>query len=136
MAGSNINGNQTVHFSIAGGAATADFDGQGWIADGSYELMEVVERHAVASSVATAEIHVVKVPSGTAKGSGTEMLEAPLETNGTADTNQTGTLSATLANRRVTKGQMIALFLDEAATSLDGVTITLKLKALTEGSWS
>lgn len=127
----NLSTNLSFSWNIAAGAAVADYDGIGWVADGPYELVRVVERHLVAGSVGTAEIQIYKAPSGTAKASGTAMLAGTgMLTNGTANTNQVATLSTTIANRQVAEGDLVAPVLDEAATSFDGVTITLYFKGL------
>lgn len=129
MAGTNVDGNVKVHFAIAAGAATADFDGQLWIADGNYELIDATERHGTAG--AAANIQVLKVPSGTAKASGTNMLSsAGFSAAGTANTNSTITATATQADARLTRGDAIGIELSGASASLDAVSVTCRLRAL------
>ena len=120
---------KVLHFCVSAGAATADFDGQMWIADNDYELIDSAERHQTAG--AAANIQVFKVPSGTAKASGTNMLStAGHSAAGTADTVNTITATTTLANARVTRGDSIAIVLSAASAALDGVTVTVRLKAI------
>lgn len=131
MAFTNIHGNQKIGFYVAAGAAVADFDGQLWIADGNYELIDASERHATAG--AAADISVVKVPSGTAKDSGTLMLaSAGFAAAGTANTVVTIGPSATVANTRVARGDGVGIKLSGASAALDGVSVTVRLKALSQ----
>lgn len=127
--GTDIHGNVKHSFSVLGGAVVADFVGQGWIADGDYELLDATERHAVAG--AAANLQLFKVPSGTAKASGTNMLStAGFAAAGTADTNVTIT-AVTTAVRFVARGDMIAFFPSAASAALAGVTCTIRLRAVT-----
>lgn len=129
MAGSNVDGNVKLPFAIAGGAAVADFRGQLWISDGDYELIDAAERHATLG--AAANIQVLKVPSGTAKASGTNMLAtAGFDATLSADVQRVIGPSATLANTRVVRGDAIAIHPSAASAALDGVSVTVRLKAL------
>ena len=129
MAGTNIDGNAKVHFAVAAGAAVADFDGQLWIADGNYELIDATERHGTAG--AAANIQVFKVASGTAKSAGTNMLaSAGFSAAGTANTNSTIAVTTTQANGRVVRGDAIGVELSAASAALDAVSVTVRLRAL------
>lgn len=114
-------------FNTPVGAATADFDGLFFIADAAYDVVTVVARYAVATASATT-LMLKKVPSGTAKASGTDCLSAGIPMNSTADTNLNGTLHGTPTNYRLAAGDALGLVLSGASTSLDGVTVRVELK--------
>lgn len=95
-----------------------------FIADTAYELVSVKERHSTAGADAGAVTAMVtKVPSGTAVGAGTSMLSATINLKAAADTNQTGALSATVANIRLAAGDGVAIALTGVPTSLAGVCV-------------
>jgi hypothetical protein len=68
------------------------------------------------------------VPSGTASGSGTDMLSAGINLKGTADTNQSGAVHATLGNRLLRPGESLAFVLTGTPTSLAGLGVTAYLR--------
>lgn len=95
-------------------------------------LVAVKERHAVAGSDGAAvTLDVEKIPSATAKGSGTTMLNATLSLKATADTVQSGVLTPTLANRELAINDSIGIKTSGTLTALKDVTVTLYLKVLT-----
>lgn len=113
-------------------AATADNYGVFYIAPYAVEVVSVKERHETAGSDGSAvTLNVQKVPSGTAKGSGTNLLSAGISLKGTADTNATGTLSTTVADLRLAAGDSLALVPTGTLTAVDGVTVTVELKQRT-----
>jgi hypothetical protein len=119
-----------VTFVVAGGAAAADYDGSIVLHDPAI-LVSVRERHQTAGSDAgTVTVMVVKVPSGTAKASGTDCLSSGISLKTTADTNQSGTLHATAANYTFAAGDAIALVTSGTLTAVDGVTVSCKFKRL------
>jgi hypothetical protein len=113
-------------------AATADNYGVFYIAPYPVEVVSVRERHETAGSDGSAvTLMVAKVPSGTAKGSGTDVLSAGINLKGTADTNAAGSLHATAANYRLAAGDALALVPTGTLTAVDGVTVTVELKRRT-----
>lgn len=119
-----------VDFNVIGGAAAADYDGC-VIMRGAWQLVAGIERHQVAGNDGGAvTLMVKKVPSGTAKASGTDMLSAGVNLKGTADTNAALALHATTANLQVADGNAIALVLTGTATTCDGVSVSLWFKKL------
>lgn len=113
-------------------AATADNYGAFYIAPYPVEVVSVKERHETAGADAGAvTLNVQKVPSGTAKGSGTDLLSAGINLKGTANTNATGTLSTTVATLRLAAGDALALVPTGTLTAVDGVTVTVELKRRT-----
>lgn len=113
-------------------AATAgNYTAPFFIADRTYEIIEVKERHETAGSDAGAvTVMLKKVPSGTAPGSGTDTLSAGINLKATANTNQSGTLHATLSNRRLEAGDALALVTTGTLTAVAGVTVAVTLKAI------
>lgn len=117
-----------VTFNIPGGATAAEYDGAEFIAPYPCRVVSVRERHQTAGSDAGAvTLMVKKVPSGTAKASGSDVLSAGLNLKGTADTNQSGTISSTFANSRLKTGDALALVTTGTLTAVDGVTVTVEL---------
>lgn len=113
-------------------AATAgNYTAPFFIANRSYEVIEVRERHETAGSDAGAvTVMLKKVPSGTAPGSGTNMLTAGINLKATADTNQSGSITATVANRRLARGDAMSLVTTGVLTAVAGVTVEVLLKAI------
>ncbi len=114
-----------VRYNIAAGAVTGDFDGV-QVVDPLHasKLAAVRMRYQTASSAAET-LMVKKVPSGTAKASGTDCLAAGMALNGSADTNISGTLHATAANTEFAAGDGVGLVASGTPTALDGVGIVL-----------
>jgi len=105
-------------------ATAANFGCVFFIADAAYELVSVRERHSTAGNDAGAVTAMVtKVPSGTASGSGTNMLSAGISLKATADTNQSGSLSATAANTRLADGDGVAIVLTGTPTAVAGLVV-------------
>lgn len=92
------------------------------------EVTDVSERHETAGSDGSAvTLQVAKVPSGTAKGSGTSVLSAGLNLKGTADTNQRGGIVATAA-RLIGPGDSLALVPTGTLTAVAGLCVTVKMR--------
>jgi hypothetical protein len=105
-------------------ATAGNFGTVFFVADAAYELVSVTERHATAGSDGSAVTAMLKkVPSGTAAGSGTDMLSAGINLKATANTNQSGSLSATAANTRLAAGDGVAVVLTGTPTALAGVCV-------------
>lgn len=118
-----------IQFKIPAGAAAGDFDCSQPIPF-DFELVSVIERHQTAGNDAGAvTLMVKKVPSGTAKSAGTDMLSAGINLKAAADTNQAGALHGTLANIQGVAGDSIALVSSGTLTALDGVGVTVAIKA-------
>lgn len=102
-----------------------------FIADRPYLLLKVTERHETAGSDAGAVTAMLKkVPSGTAPGSGTDMLTAGMSLKTTANTNQSGTVSKDITAIRMVAGDSLAFILTGTPTALVGVTIAVLLRAI------
>ena len=100
-----------------------------FIADRAYTVVAVREQHQTAGSDGAAvTIMAKKVPSGTAKASGADLLSAGISLKATADTVQSGSLTATGADLLLAAGDSIGLVTTGTLTSVDGVTVTVFLK--------
>lgn len=119
-----------ITFNVPAGAAAADYDGVIPVPDAA-EIVSVTERHQTAGSDGGAvTVMVKKVPSGTAKASGTDTLSAGISLKGTADTNAAGSLHATAANYQFAAGDGVALVTTGTLTAVDGVSVTVKFKRI------
>lgn len=98
----------------------------GVIAFGQYALAGVQVRYATAASVAST-LMIEKTPSGTAVGSGTNLLSAAMNLQSSAGTVYTGTLSfAPGLNVNLLSGlDSLSLLVTAAPTSLAGATMTV-----------
>lgn len=111
--------------------AAANFTTPFFIAESAYEVVDVKERHEQAGNDAGAvTLMLKKVPSGTAPASGTNTLSAGINLKATADTNQSGSLSATTANKQLAVGDALSLVSTGVLTNLLGVTVTVTLRRI------
>lgn len=116
---------------IDGAAAqtAANFTTPFFIANRSYQILEVIERHETAGSDGGAvTVMVKKTPSGTAPASGTDVLTAGLSLKATANTNQSGVISRSADT--LAYGDSLALVSTGTLTNLVGVTVYVLLKAI------
>lgn len=112
-------------------AATAANYGVIYTADNDYELVDFAESHETAGSDGGAVTLMLKKCTGTqAPAAGTDMLAATANLKGTANTVQRPALSATLANRRITRGDRLALLTAGTLTAVAGVHVTCMLKRI------
>ena len=82
------------------------------------------------SDAGAVTLMVKKVPSGTARASGTDLLSAGLSLKATADTNVTGSLTATAGDKKLAAGDGLALVPTGTLTAVDAVTVTVELKRI------
>jgi hypothetical protein len=119
-----------VFFSVPAGAAAADYDCVQVLTQAA-QLVAVNERHQTAGSDGSAvTLMLKKVPSGTAKASGTDTLSAGFNLKAVADTNQAGALHATVANYQFAAGDGVALVSTGTLTAVDGVGVTAWFKRI------
>jgi len=112
----------------AGAQTAANFTAPFFIANRSYQILEVIERHEVAGSDGGAvTIMLKKVPSGTAPASGSDVLTAGLSLKATANINQTGTIGQI---DTLVAGDALSLVTTGTLTALVGVTFYVLLKAI------
>jgi len=114
-------------------AATAGNYGYLFVADKPYEVISITERHRTKGSDSGARLYVEKLTSGTAKGSGVDLITAGIDI-GSGSTND-ATNYATLTN---TKSYLVlrrgdALGLTTKATTITSVAdlvVTVLLRAI------
>ena len=125
----------TVRIFGTNAATAANYTAPFFIADRSYEIISVTERHETAgSSGGAVTVMVKKVASGTAPASGVDVLSAGISLKATANTNQSGTIIQTrtsnVYNRTLTSGDALALVTTGTLTSVAGVTVAVLLRSL------
>jgi hypothetical protein len=95
------------------------------------EVMSIRESHTVVGSDAGAvTVTVEKLTGTTAPGGGNVLLSTALSLKATANTVQTGTLTATRADRQLLAGHRLAARLAGTPTAVAGVVITVELRKL------
>lgn len=104
-------------------------------ADRAYQVVGVTEIHAVAGDNGGAvNLQLTKDTGTDAPGAGTDLLtnntNAGFNLKGTANTLQTGTLTATTASLQLAAGDRLSLDFAGTVTTLAGVQVTVKLKAI------
>lgn len=109
-------------------AAAADcVDTWLWRADADYEVLSVHKNQTVIGSDGGAvTLMLEKVPSGTAIGSGTDILSATMNLKSTADAEVAGSLAAG-ASRRIPKGQWLCADFTGTQTGVAGLGVTVVL---------
>lgn len=106
----------------------ANFTTPFFIANRSYLVLEITERHETAGTDGgSVTLMLKKVPSGTAPASGTDMLSAGMSLKTTANTNQNGTIGTV---KTVSDGDSLSLVTTGTLTDLVGVTVSILLKAI------
>lgn len=109
------------------GAPAAATDTVFFIANRSYLVTSVREIHAVAAGGASA-LQLVKDTGTDAPGAGTDLLTNNTNTGfdlaATANTIQTGTLTATIATKTLAAGNRLSVDFANAIQSTSGVTVT------------
>jgi hypothetical protein len=106
-----------------------------FIADRAYDVVAIYEIHAVAGNDAGAvNMQVTKDDSTDAPGAGNNLLtnntNAGFDMKGTANTMQTGTLTATSADLRLAAGDRLSVDFAGTVTTLAGVVVTVVLRPL------
>lgn len=105
-------------------ATTAD--GSFWTADRAYVVQGIRGRVDVAGTGGACTAVIRKVPSGTAGTSGTALHSASFNLVGTANANQTLTLSTTATDVLIAAGDSLYYDLTGTATSAVGnITVTM-----------
>lgn len=126
---------QVIEVSFHGQAAGAMVDQTFFVANRAYQVTAVRFVHAVAETTAVSlAVQVTKDTSTNAPGAGTDLLtnntNAGFDGKATANTVQTGTLTATTASLQLAAGDRLSVDFSASATELVGVTITVSLKPI------
>jgi len=91
-------------------------------------VMQIVERHGTAEATAGSLTGTIyKVPSGTAPASGTALHGTGINLKGTANTNASPTLSATLSDLKLADGDSLAFVPSAAGTEIADLGVTVLL---------
>lgn len=106
-----------------------------FVADRAYDVVAVREVHATAGTDAGAvNLQVTKDTGIAAPGAGTDLLtnnaNAGFNLKGTANTVQSGTLTATAASKRLAAGDRLSVDYAGTLTTLAGVVVTVVLRRL------
>lgn len=106
-----------------------------FIADRAYDVVAVREVHATAGTdVGAVNLQVTKDTGTAAPGAGTDLLtnnaNAGFNLKGTANTVQSGTLTATVASKRLAAGDRLSVDFAGTLTTLAGVVVTVTLRRL------
>lgn len=131
---SGVTGN-LIEVTFHGQPATEMVDQSFFVANAAYQVTAIRQVHAVAeSTAATLNIQVTKDTGTNAPGAGTDLLtnntNAGFDGKATANTVQTGTLTATTASLQLAAGDRLSVDFSASATELVGVTITVTLKKI------
>lgn len=116
-------------------AATASNYGVFFIADRAYQVVSIKEVHGTAGTDAGAvTLNVEKLTGTQALDAGTALLtdntNAGVSLKATADTVQTGTLTATTASLQLAAGNRLALKDAGTLTNVAGVVVVVELKCI------
>lgn len=116
-------------------ATAANYTAPFFIAERPYEVLWCMERHETKGTDAGAvTVMLKKVPSGTATGSGIDILTAGISLKGTNNTNQEGIISqartTAIYNRRLSTGDALSLVTTGTLTAVAGVTVSVLLRSL------
>lgn len=106
------------------GATAANYD-RFWTAPAKCVVDSVVATWSTASNSGT--LNVEKVDSGTAQGSGTDLLSSTISTAGSANTSTEGTLETTAATVELAVGDSLATVNSGTLTSLVNLQVTVGL---------
>lgn len=126
---------QELEVSFHGQAATAMVDQSFFLATQAYQVTKISFVHAVAeTTAANLRVQVTKDTSTNAPGAGNNLLtnnsNNGFDGKATANTVQTGTLTATTADLQLAAGDRLSVDFEAAANELVGVTITVSLKRI------
>lgn len=106
-----------------------------FVANRAYEVVAVREIHSTAGTHSAAvNLQVTKDTGTEAPGAGADLLtnntNAGFDLKGTANTVQSGTLTATTANLQLAAGDRLSVDFAGTLTSLAGVVLTVSLKRI------
>jgi len=118
-----------IHHTIYGiDAATAGNYGVFWIAPFECTVTEIREVHQTAGTDAGAvSLQIEKLTGTQALDAGVALLSTAFDLKGTANTINTGTITATLADPRMVRGNRLAMDDAGALTSVANVTVVIEI---------
>lgn len=112
---------------VQGGTAADALDTIFFIADRDYVVTKVLAIWATAESTGSMDIMVEKLTGTTACASGTDLLSAAIAGTGTANTVNTGSLTATSANLLVASGNRLCVDLSATPNEVVNMVVTVTL---------
>ena len=118
-----------IHHTIVGtAAATATNYGVFWIAPFECTVVEIREVHQTAGNDAGAvSLQIEKLTGTQALDAGVACLATAFDLKGTANTVNTGTLTATLADLRLVRGNRLAMDDAGTLTAVANVTVIIEI---------
>lgn len=118
-------GRQEVTF--VGGTTDAAF----YVANRAMEIVAIREVHsAIGSDVGAVTLAVTKDTGTAAPGAGTTVQTGTFNLKSTANTVQTGTLTATAANKKLAAGDRLSVNFTGTVTDVAGVVVTVTLRPI------
>ena len=99
-----------------------------FVADRDWLVISITEVHRVASSGGT--IQVERIPSGTAKASGNNLLATAFDLTAGANTPRFGTLTATQADLVIRRGDRLGSKIASVTGTPEDIAITVLLRLL------
>ena len=119
-----------IHHTLVGTeAATAANYGVFWIAPFDCVITEVREVHQTAGSDGSAvTLDIEKLTGTQAPAAGVSALGSTIDLKGTANTVVTATLTSTIANKNLVRGDRLALKDGGTLTAVDNVTVIIEIK--------
>lgn len=121
-----------IHHTIYGAdAATAGNYGVFWIAPFECVVSEIREVHQTAGTdTGAVTLQIEKLTGTQALDGGVELLAEAFDLKGTANTVNTGTLTTTLADRNLNRGDRLAMKDSGVLTSVNNVTVIIEVTIL------
>lgn len=119
----------TFHVTYVGQTTEAATDRVIFVANEACQLTAVREVHAVAAGGAST-LQLTKDTGTTAPGAGTDLLTAGFDLNGTANSNQAGSLTATVADLQFAAGNRLSIDFANTIQSTAGLCITATFKRI------
>lgn len=118
-----------IHHTIYGAdAATAANYGVFWIAPFECVVSEIREVHqTIGSDAGAVELQIERLQGTEALDAGDALLATAFSLKATANTVQTGTLTATVANRTLSRGDRLAMDDAGTLTAVANVTVVIEL---------
>lgn len=118
---------QVIEVSFVGQTTEAATDRAFFIANRAYQVTAIRQVHSVAAGGAST-LQVTKDTGTTAPGAGSDLLSSAFDLNATANTVQTGALTATTADLLLAAGDRLSIDFANTIQSTAGLVVTVSLK--------
>ena len=120
---------QVIEVSFVGQTTEAATDRAFFIANRAYQVTAIRQVHSVAAGGAST-LQVTKDTGTTAPGAGSDLLSSAFDLNATANTVQTGALTATTADLLLAAGDRLSIDFANTIQSTAGLVVTVSLKPI------